>query len=97
MKIVVTGATGFKGEAVVRACINDPRISKIVVLSRTDIAEDLSKNSKVQVILHDDFLTYPASLTDRLKGAEARIWCVGPKRRTFLILRGLAESAWTTH
>lgn len=73
MKVIVTGATGFVGAAVVKRCITDSRISEIVVLSRKAIAESLSKSAKVEVNLHDDFSNYPASLIDRLGDAQGCI------------------------
>lgn len=76
MKVIVTGATGFVGKQVVVQCIETPGISSIIVLSRRDIDEALSKNPKVHVILHQDFLSYPHDLLEQLKGSQGCIWCV---------------------
>jgi uncharacterized protein YbjT (DUF2867 family) len=74
MKVVVTGATGFVGREVLAQCIAHHRISNVIVLSRRAIDDNLSKNPKIQVIIHEDFSSYPSSLMKQLKGAEACIW-----------------------
>jgi uncharacterized protein YbjT (DUF2867 family) len=74
MKVIVTGATGFVGREVVARCIVHHRITNVIVLARRAIDDTLSKDPKVQVIVHEDFSTYPSSLMEQLKGAEACIW-----------------------
>lgn len=83
MKIVLTGATGFIGGAVLQQCIAKPSISTIFVLTRRDLPKDLSSSPKVTVILHDDFMSWPDSLLEQLRGAEGCIWCVGGRATSF--------------
>lgn len=74
MKVIVTGATGLVGTAVLQKCIANEEISEIFVLTRKPIDDDLATNKKMTVIRHDDFLVYPLDLMGRLQGAEACIW-----------------------
>jgi nucleoside-diphosphate-sugar epimerase len=80
---LLTGATGFIGGAVLKQCIASPSISTVFVLTRRDLPKDLSSSPKVKVILHDDFLSWPDSVLEPLKGAEGCIWCVGGRATSF--------------
>jgi uncharacterized protein YbjT (DUF2867 family) len=64
MKVIVTGATGFVGKAVLKKSIEDQRIDEVLILSRRDIHADLSGHPKVEVLIRKDFSTYPTPLTD---------------------------------
>lgn len=79
MKVIVTGATGFVGGEVVKQCISNPSITSILVISRRDLPKDLSQSSKVKVILHQDFSSWPSSILEQLEGAEGCIWAAGGK------------------
>jgi len=83
MKVVITGATGFVGSAVLKQCINDARITSIIVLSRRELPTDLADNSKIKVIIQKDFLQYPEDLLTELSGAEACLWALGGKASDF--------------
>lgn len=74
MKVIVTGATGTAGKGIVKACLADQRIEKILILTRRAVAKDVEADPKVEVILHDDFSQYPEELMAKLEGAEACLW-----------------------
>jgi len=74
MKLIVTGATGFIGNEVLRQCIANPEVTSVLVVSRREPAKDLMAFPKVKVILHEDFSEWPASLLEQLEGAEGCIW-----------------------
>lgn len=78
MHLILTGATGLVGTAVLNAMIKTPDITKISILSRRPVplAED-SKDPRVNVIIHKDFSTYPREVLDKLQGADACVWALG--------------------
>lgn len=78
MHLILTGATGLVGSAVLDAMIKTKDISKISILSRRPVkmAED-AKDPRVNVILHKDFEKYDSELLRRLEGADGVVWALG--------------------
>ena len=74
MKVILTGSTGFIGREVLSQCLQNKSITSIIVLSRRDLPESMAANPKVKVTIVKDFLSYPESLKQDIKGAEACIW-----------------------
>ena len=74
MKVIVTGATGMAGREVVKRCLEEERITELVILTRSPLADAIESHSKAHVIMHNDFSIYPDDLMERLAGAEACIW-----------------------
>lgn len=74
MKVIITGATGFVGGAVLKLCIADSRIDEIVVLSRRDLPEPLKGSSKVTVFILESFAAYTPEILKKLAGAQASLW-----------------------
>ncbi|GAT22903.1 nucleoside-diphosphate-sugar epimerase [Aspergillus luchuensis] len=68
MKIILTGSTGFIGHEILTQCLRNPHITSIIALSRRPLP---TNNPKLTVRLVDGFLTYPESLLQELRGAEA--------------------------
>ncbi|KAI0008414.1 hypothetical protein F4779DRAFT_450959 [Xylariaceae sp. FL0662B] len=83
MKVIITGATGFVGGALVRQAIADDRITHAFVLTRRPLSEEVSKSEKLTVIQHQDFSTYPPDLLKQLAGAEACLWAIGGRAYQF--------------
>jgi uncharacterized protein YbjT (DUF2867 family) len=73
MKIIITGATGFIGGAVLQRCLRLPAVTSIVVLSRRALT---FKDPKMKVIIHEDFAEYPTAMLAEIAGADACIWYV---------------------
>ncbi|KAI5864042.1 hypothetical protein GGS23DRAFT_562679 [Durotheca rogersii] len=49
MKIIITGATGFAGGALVRQAVANNKITHAFVLTRRPLPEELSKHAKLTV------------------------------------------------
>lgn len=76
MKVVLAGVTGFIGREILDQCLQNPSITSIVALSRRELQPPVTGNSKVKVVLMNDFLVYPKPVLEELSGAEACIWSV---------------------
>ncbi|KAF3910504.1 hypothetical protein AA313_de0209021 [Arthrobotrys entomopaga] len=74
--IILTGATGLAGSAILQSALTNPSVSKISILSRRPVAA-AENNPKANVIIHKDFTSYPPSLLSQLSGATACIWAQG--------------------
>ena len=73
INVLITGATGTAGSGVLDACLKDPRIQSITVLTRKPLT---LRNQKIVEVPHDDFLDY-SIIEDRMKGLDACFWCLG--------------------
>lgn len=76
MKVIVTGATGLVGKEIVRQCLADPRITKLVILTRRAVSMDVESHPKTDIVMHQDFSKYSEDLLRRLAGASACLWYV---------------------
>ncbi|KAJ5261072.1 hypothetical protein N7478_011667 [Penicillium angulare] len=78
MHLILTGATGLVGSAVLDAMLNNSAISKISILSRRPVqmAED-AKDPRVNFISHKDFESYSPELLEQLKDADGCVWALG--------------------
>lgn len=74
--VILTGATGTAGSAVLARCIATPSISRISILSRRPVKQ-ATGIEKARVYIHEDFTSYPDTLLDQLKGANGVIWALG--------------------
>ena len=78
MHLILTGATGLIGTAVLDAMINMKDVTKISILSRKPVkmAED-ANDPRINVIIHNDFEKYDEDLLNKLSGASACVWALG--------------------
>lgn len=91
MHLILTGATGLVGTAVLRAMISAPEVTRISILSRRPVAmadaisqTDDGKKKSVQVLIHKNFATYEPALLEKLKDATGCVWALGiPYRMSF--------------
>lgn len=82
--LILTGATGLVGSAVLKHIQSLPStspITKLTILSRSPVPAASTPSStnttKIEVINHTDYLTYPPDLTSKLSDASAIIWAQG--------------------
>jgi hypothetical protein len=76
MHLILTGATGLVGSAVLHHMINTPSVTAVSILSRRPVPQ-ADGHGKVKVIIHEDFNTYPSDVLERLQGAEGCVWAQG--------------------
>jgi hypothetical protein len=78
MHLILTGATGLVGSAVLDSMLRIPDITKISILARRPVqmAED-AKDPRVNVIIHPDFAVYDSDVLEKLKGAKGCVWALG--------------------
>ncbi len=83
MHLILTGATGLVGSAVLDAMINMKEVSRISILSRRPVkmAEDVN-DPRINVILHNDFTEYNADVLAQLSGASGCVWALGTGQNT---------------
>lgn len=74
MKVVVTGATGMVGNEIVKHCLADARITKVVILTRKAVSMDIESHPKADVIMIQDFARYSDEVLRRLEGSSACLW-----------------------
>jgi len=73
MKVIVFGATGMVGQAVLAQCLADPGVTSVVVVGRTSVGRS---DDKLLEILHHDFFDF-STLADDFADADACLFCLG--------------------
>jgi uncharacterized protein YbjT (DUF2867 family) len=73
MKVIVFGASGMVGQGVVRECLLDDSVEKVLSVVRAPTGET---HAKLEELVHKDFFEY-ASVEDKLKGYDACFFCLG--------------------
>jgi uncharacterized protein YbjT (DUF2867 family) len=85
MKIILFGATGMVGQAVLRECLRDVAVDNVLSIGRGRIALE---DPKLRQLVHSDFLNY-ADIENDLRGYDACLFCLG------ISSAGLSEEAYT--
>jgi uncharacterized protein YbjT (DUF2867 family) len=73
MRVIVTGASGMVGEAVLHECLNSNFVKEVLVLGRRSCG---TTHPKLKEILHSNFHDLSA-IADQLKGYDACFFCAG--------------------
>lgn len=73
MKVIVFGATGMVGQAVVQECVLDDRVTSVLIVGRSSA---VVSDPKVEEIIHGDFLDF-SSIAAELTGYDACFFCLG--------------------
>lgn len=73
MKVIITGTTGYVGEGVMHACLDDERIEKVLSVSRKPLGYS---HPKLEEYIVPDFMALqPGDV--RLQGYDAVFFCAG--------------------
>jgi uncharacterized protein YbjT (DUF2867 family) len=73
MDVVLFGATGMVGQGVLRECLLDPGVGRILSIVRRATGQ---KNDKLRELVHGDFLDF-SKLQSELTGFDACFFCLG--------------------
>ncbi|TRZ45118.1 NAD(P)H-binding protein [Robertkochia solimangrovi] len=72
-KVIITGATGMLGKAVLQECIEHPKIDKVLIINRNPLGLN---HPKLEEIILKDFSDIQ-SIEEQLKGYDACFFCMG--------------------
>ena len=86
--IILTGATGSAGAAVLAHALSSPAVSRISILSRRPV-KLAEYQPKAKVIIHKDYENYPPEVLEQLNDAKGVIWAQG------ISSRGMSEADYT--
>lgn len=73
MNVIVFGATGMVGQGVLRECLLDPGVERVLAVGRRPTGQ---KNDKLRELVRDDLTDY-AGVADELAGYDACFFCLG--------------------
>ncbi len=73
MKVIIFGATGMVGQGVLRECLVDPGVERVLSVARRPSGK---QDPKFKEILHADFFDYSA-IEPELAGYDACFFCLG--------------------
>jgi uncharacterized protein YbjT (DUF2867 family) len=73
MKVILFGATGMVGQGVLRECLVDAGVERVLVVGRSPTGQ---QNPKLREILHKDFFDFSA-IEPELVGYDACFFCLG--------------------
>jgi uncharacterized protein YbjT (DUF2867 family) len=73
MKVIIFGATGMVGQGVLRECIVDPEIDRVLTVGRRPVE---MRSEKLAEIIRTDFLDY-GDVEAQLSGYDACFFCLG--------------------
>jgi uncharacterized protein YbjT (DUF2867 family) len=73
MKVILFGATGMVGQGVLRECLLDPDVERVLAVGRSPTGQ---QHAKLRELIHDNFLDYSA-IASELAGYDACFFCLG--------------------
>ncbi len=73
MRVVIFGASGMVGSGVLLECLEDARVTSVLVVGRSRCGVS---HPKLEEVLHQDFFDYGA-LRSRFAGRDACFFCLG--------------------
>jgi uncharacterized protein YbjT (DUF2867 family) len=85
MNVILFGATGMVGQGVLRECLADPEVERVLVIGRNACGIE---DPKVREIVREDLFEYGDIGTD-LRGYDACFFCLG------VSAAGMSEEAYS--
>jgi len=73
MKIIIFGATGMVGQGVLRECLLDPDVQRVLSIGRSATGQ---RHEKLRELIRADLLDYSA-VENELRGYDACFFCLG--------------------
>ena len=73
MKVILFGATGMVGQGVLRECLLDAGVERVLVVGRSPTGQH---DAKLLEVLHKDFTNFSA-IESELGGYDACFFCLG--------------------
>ena len=73
MKVILFGATGMVGQGVLRECLLDPAVERVLTLVRRATRQ---RHEKVEELVHENFFDF-SPVEGRLSGYDACFFCLG--------------------
>jgi uncharacterized protein YbjT (DUF2867 family) len=73
MKVLLFGASGMVGQGVLRECLLDPEVERVVAVVRAPTGQG---HPKLREVVHDDFHDY-TRIAGELDGHDACLFCLG--------------------
>ena len=73
MRVLIFGATGMVGQGVLRECLLDAGVERVVAIGRTSTG---AQSAKLGEIIHEDLRNY-APIEAQLTGFDACFFCLG--------------------
>ncbi len=73
MKVILFGATGMVGQGVLRECLLDNGVERVLVVGRNPTGQ---RHARLREVLHKDFTNFSAIESD-LTGYDACFFCLG--------------------
>ena len=73
MKVILFGATGMVGQGVLRECLLDPGVERVLAVGRSPTGQ---QHAKLRELLHEHFLDF-SNVEAELTGYDACFFCLG--------------------
>jgi uncharacterized protein YbjT (DUF2867 family) len=73
VKVVLFGASGMVGQGVLRECLGDPAVERVLSVVRRPTG---AAHAKLEEVVHEDFLDF-SPIAERLAGSDACFFCLG--------------------
>ena len=73
MKVILFGATGMVGQGVLRECLLDADVERVLAIGRSPTGQT---HAKLREIVHDNFLDF-STIESQMSGFDACFFCLG--------------------